>query len=150
MELQQLIQFKEMGMNVADKTIWRAAFITNKKQAEQDAAEQAQQQQQAQQAQAEMQNKVENSKVMAAYAKSRVDMAREKELMASTQEKLAKINDIEANAEHKKMEADLGLVKMMLELESMDFNQMKSAFDMAQAIKLANEPTNLQQPALNP
>jgi len=150
MELQQLLHFKEIGMTVADKTIWRAAFLTNKKQAEEDAAEQSEQQAQAQQAQAQMQEKTENSKIMQAYAKSRVDMAREKDLMASAQERMAKINDIEATAEHKNMESDLGLVRMMLELESMDFAQMKDAFEMAQAIKLANEPQNVQQPALNP
>lgn len=150
MELQQLLHFREMGMNVADKTIWRAAFITNKRQAEEDAAEQMQQQQQAQQAQAQAQEKIDNSKVMQAYAKSRLDMAKEKESIAATQEKLAKINEIEANSEHKKMQADLDLVKMMLELETMDFNQMKSAFDMAQAIKTANEPQNLPEQALNP
>lgn len=138
-ELQQLLHFKEIGMTVADKTIWRAAFLTNKAQAEQDAAEQAEQQSQQQQAQAEMQAKVENSKVMATYAKSRVDMAREQDLMASAQEKISKITDNEADAERKRMESDLGLVRMMLELETMDFNQMKDAFDMAQAIKSANE-----------
>lgn len=150
MELQQLLHFKELGMTVADKTIWRAAFLTNKKQAEEDAAEQMQQQQQQQQAQAQQQEKSENAKTMQAYARSRADLAREKDLVASAQERLAKINDIEATAEHKKMESDLGLVKMMLELETMDFNQMKNAFDMAQAIKQANEPQYLQQPALNP
>ena len=149
MELQQLLHFREIGMTVADKTIWRAAFLTNKKQAEEDAAEQSEQQAQAQQAQAQMQEKTENSKVMAAYAKSRVDMAKEKEILMSTQEKMANIADIEADTERRKIEADLGLVKMMLDLESMDFAQMKNAFDLAQAIKMANEPQNLQQSALN-
>lgn len=150
MELQQLLHFKEIGMTVADKTIWRAAFLTNKRQAEEDAAEQSQQQQQAQQAQAQQQEKQDNAKVMAAYARSRSDLAREKDLMASAQEKMAKIGEIESNTEHNKMKADLDLVKMMLELETMDFKQMKDAFDMAQAIKMANEPQPLQQPALNP
>jgi hypothetical protein len=139
MELQQLLHFKEMGMTVADKTIWRAAILTNKKQAEQDAAEQAQQQAQQQQAQAEQQAKTDNAKIMAQYSKSRVDMAREQELMASAQEKLSKISDNEADAERKRMESDLGLVKMMIELEDMDFNNLKQSFEMAQAIKLSNQ-----------
>jgi hypothetical protein len=145
MELQQLLHFREIGMTVADKTIWRAAFLTNKKQAEEDAAEQSQQQQQAQQAQAEQQSKVENAKVMASFAKAKSDLAREKEILASAQEKISKIQDNQADAERKRMESDLGLVKIMLELETMDFNQMKSAFDMAQAIKLANQPQPLPQ-----
>lgn len=150
MELQQLLHFKEIGMTVADKTIWRAAFLTNKKQAEQDAAEQMQQQSQAQQAQAQDQQKELNAKIMASYAKSRSDLAREKDLMASAQEKIAKIDDIEANAEHKRTAADLDLVRMMLELENMDFTQMKNAFDLAQTIKAANQPETLQQTSLNP
>ncbi len=140
MELQQLLHFKEIGMTVADKTIWRAAFITNKKQAEQDAAEQAQQQAQAQQAQAQQQAESEQAKIMGMYAKSRADMAREQDLKASAQEKLTRIGDITADAERKRMESDLGLVKMMIELEDMDFNNLKNSFDLAQSIKAANQP----------
>lgn len=153
MELQQLLHFKDIGMTVADKTIWKAAFITNKAQAEEDAAEQAQQQAQAQQAQAQLQEKVENSKVMATYAKARSDLAREKDLMASAQEKITKIGDINADAERKRMESDLGLVKMMIELEDMDFANLKNSFELAQAIKQANQAEEaplVGQASLNP
>jgi hypothetical protein len=53
---------------------------------------------------------------------------------------MAKIDDIEANAHHKNLAADLDLVKMMVELEDMQFAQFKSAFEYAQAVKLANQP----------
>ena len=139
MELQQLLHFKELGMTVADKTIWRSAFITNKKQAEEDAAEQSQQQQQQQQAQQQQQEKSDNAKIMASYAKAKSDLAREKDLMASAQEKIAKIGDIQADSERKNTESDLNLVKLMIELEDMDFNNFKNSFEMAQAIKAANE-----------
>ena len=39
MELQQLIHFKELGIGIADKSILRAAFITNKRQVMQDMEE---------------------------------------------------------------------------------------------------------------
>lgn len=149
-ELQQLLHFKEIGMTVADKSIWRASFITNKKQAEQDAAEQAQQQAQAQQAESEEQAKVNNSKIMASFAKAKSDLAREKDLMASAQEKIAKIGDIQADSERKNTESDLNLVKLMIELEDMDFQNFKNSFEMAQAIKAANEAQQLEQTALNP
>ncbi len=145
MELQQLLHFKEIGINVADKTIWRAAIISNKKQAEQDAAEQSEQQAQAQQAQAQQQEKSDNAKVMALYAKSRSDLAREKDLMASAQEKIAKIGDIQADSERKSTESDLNLVKLMIELEDMDFANFKNSFDMAQTIKAANKLEQEQQ-----
>src|SRR5208282_4247548 len=40
MELQQLLHFKEIGMGISDKSIMRAAFITNKKQVMQEMEEQ--------------------------------------------------------------------------------------------------------------
>jgi len=141
-ELQQLLHFREIGMPIADKSILNAAFITNKKQVIADMEEQQQSQQQAQQAQAQQQEKIDNADIMVKYAKARSDLAREKELMASAQEKTAKIVDIQATAEHKQTEADLNLVKMMVELEDMQFNQFRSAFEHAEAVKMANRSEN--------
>lgn len=138
-ELQQLLHFREIGIQVADKTIWRAAFISNKKQAEEDSAEQAQQQAQQQQAQSEQQAKVDNAKVMASYAKAKSDLAREKDLMASAQEKIAKISDLQADSARKNTESDLNLVKMMLELETLDLEQIGRSYEIAQQIKAANQ-----------
>lgn len=131
MELQQLLHFKEIGMPIADKSILNVAFITNKKQVLEDMQQQSQQQAQAQQQEAQMQAQVDNSKIVAAYAKSRLDLAKEKEA-------LAKVDEIEAGAEHKSMQADLDLVKMMVELEDMDFNNFKNSFEMAELIKVTN------------
>ena len=68
-----------------------------------------------------------------------------KELMASAQEKIAKIGDIQADSERKSTESDLNLVKLMIELEDMDFNNFKNSFEMAQAIKAANQLEQQQQ-----
>lgn len=147
MELQQLLHFREIGMPISDKSIMQAAFITNKKQIIEEMEQAAQQQQQQQQAQAQQQEKVDNSKIMAAYSKSKLDMAKEQEAIASTQEKLAKVDQIEATAEHQKAEADLNLVKIMIGLEDMDLETMKKSFELAQSIKIANNP-QLQQTAV--
>ena len=125
-------------MPIADKSILNAAFITNKAQVIADMEEQSKQQAQAQQAQAATQEKKDNAEVMAKFAKARSDLAREKELMASAQEKIAKIDDLEANAEHKKTQADLDLVKMMIELEDMDLANFRTALELAEAVKLSN------------
>lgn len=138
MELQQLLHFKELGMPIADKSILRAAFITDKQQVISDMEESVQQQTQAQQAQAQQQQQKDNADIMSKYAKAKSDLAREKELMASAQEKVAKIVDIQSTAEHKRTEADLNLVKMMIELEDMDFANFKSSWEMAEVIKLSN------------
>ena len=140
MELQQLLHFKELGMNIPDKSIMRAAIITNKQQLMEDMEEQAQQQAQAQQKTAEMDEKKVNAEVMLKYAQSRSNLAQERERMASSQEKIAKIEDIKATAEHKEMESDLNLVKLAMELEDVQFNQIRQAFEFAQAMKMANQP----------
>lgn len=139
-ELQQLLHFRELGIPIPDKSILRAAFITGKQQVIDDMEEGMNQQMQAQQAQAQLQEKKDNAEIMAKYATARSNLAKEKELMASVQEKTAKIDQIESEAEHKRTQADLDLVKMMVELEDMQFNQFKNAFEYAQAVKLANNP----------
>lgn len=137
MELQQLLHFKELGMVIPDKSILRAAFITNKREVISDMEEVQQQQAQQQQAQSEQQSKVDNAKVVGQFAKARLDMAKE-------QESYAKIQELYASADHKEMEADLNLVKLAMELEDVQFNQLKEAFDLAQAMKLANQPQEQQ------
>jgi hypothetical protein len=131
-ELTQLLHFKELGMPIPDKSILRAAFITNKQQVIEDMQEQQEQQSQQAQAQAQQQERVDEAKITGTLAKARADMA-------AASERIAKIEDIHATAEHKNMQSDLELVKMMVELEDMQFNQFKTAFEYAQAVKAANQ-----------
>jgi len=132
MELQQLLHFKELGMGIADKSILRAAFITNKRQVIQDMEEQQQQQMQQQQAEAQQQSEIDQAKMMQAQAKSQLDLAK-------AQESYAKVHELNASAEHKEMEADLNLVKLAMELEDVQFNQLRAAFELAQQMKIANQ-----------
>jgi len=137
MELQQLLHFKQLGMAIADKSIIRAAFITNKREVIADMEEQMQQQAQQQQQQMQQQAQVDQSKIMGEQAKAQLAQAK-------AQEALANIDQIESKAHHENLTADLELVKMMVELEDMQFNQFKSAFEYAQAVKLANAPPEQQ------
>ena len=139
MELQQLLHFRELGIPISDKSILRAAFITNKKQIMKEMEEQTEQQNQQQQAQQQQQDKKDNAEVMLKFANSRSALAREKDLMASAQERIAKINDINATAELKNMESDLNLVKLAMELEDVQFNQLRTAFELAQTMKMAQQ-----------
>jgi len=148
MELQQLLHFKEIGLDVPLKSIIRAAFITNKQQLRKDMEEQSQQQEQQQQAESAQQEKMDNAKIMSLFAKSKTDMAREQDLQASAAERMAKIQDIYASAEHKNTQSDLDLVKMMVELEDMQFMQFKNAFEYAQAVKLANKEEQMATSAV--
>lgn len=141
MELQQLLHFKQLGMEGLDKGIMKASFITNKKEIMQDMQQQAQQAQQQQNAQMQQQQQQDNSKMMLDYAKGKSELAREKDLMASAAEKIARIEDLRADAEHKRTEADLNLVKLMVELEDMDLANFRSSLELAEQIKLSNQAT---------
>jgi hypothetical protein len=130
-ELQQLLHFKEIGVAIADKSILRAAFITNKREVIADMEEQQQAQAQSQQAQSQQQAQVDQSKIAASMAKAQLDMAR-------VQETFAKVDDLEASADHKKAQTEYDLVKSMLELESMDLEMIHRSYEIAMAIKGQN------------
>lgn len=132
MELQQLLHFREIGMPIPDKSILRCAFITNKKQVIEDMEEASAQQQQMQAAQAQQQEKDSNAEIMLKYARAKNDMA-------SAQQKIAQISEIEAEAEHKQAQADLELVKTMIGLEDMDLANLKASYELAMQIRAANQ-----------
>lgn len=147
MELQQLLHFKELGMPIADKSILDVAFITNKQQVMQDMQATAQQQAQAQQAEIQNETKKTDADILTKFAKVRSELAREKELLASANEKEAKVVDLQATAAHKIHQADLELVKQMIELEDMDLANFGSSLEMAQTIKMMNSPQSQPQQA---
>ncbi len=139
MELQQLLQFKELGMGIADKSIIRAAFITNKRQVIKDMEEQNAQQMQLQQQETENQQRLDNAKILSLVSKSKADMAKEQDLYASSQERMAKIQDLFADSEYKSAKADLEMVKAMIELEDMDLQNFKNNLELATYIKGVNK-----------
>ncbi|CAK9251616.1 unnamed protein product [Sphagnum jensenii] len=130
-ELQQLLHFKELGIPISNKSIIRAAFITNKKLVLQEMEEENQAQQQAQQAQQQKQEQLDKSKMMESFARSR-------SLLATEKEKMAKVDEIHAGAEHQRATADLEAVRTMIELEDMDLQNFKSNLELAQYIKALN------------
>lgn len=138
MELQQLIHFRELGINVADKSILRSAFITNKQQVIREMEEQNAQQAEAAQAQAAQAEKMDNAKIMAMFAKAKSDMAREQDILASTQERMANVQDLKADSQYKSSRADLELVKTMIQLEDMDLSNLRNNLELAEYIKGIN------------
>ncbi len=142
MELQQLIHFKELGMPIANKSILRAAFITNKKQVIADMEEEQKQQAQAQQAQVEASQKLDDAKIQGLVAKAQLDMAK----IGETQ---AKMDDLEATADHKKAQTELDLVRSMIELETLDLEMIGRSYEIAMAIKGQNtEPAQREKLAV--
>jgi hypothetical protein len=129
MELQQLLHFKELGMGIADKSILRAAFITNKREVIADMEEQQQQQAQIQQTQMQQQAQVDQVKMQSESTKAMLNQAK-------VAETYAKIDDLEAGAEHKRTAADLDMVRAMITLEDMDLANFRQNLEMAEIIKL--------------
>ena len=144
-ELQQLLHFKELGMGIADKSILRAAIITNKKQVIADMEEMQQQQAQAQQAETEMNQQKTQADIMVKMAKAKSDMAREQDLHASAHERLANINKLNSTAEHEVAQSELELVKSMILLEDMDLQNFRNALELAEYIKSGNKVESEQQ-----
>lgn len=134
-ELQQLLHFRSLEIPIPNKSIIRAAFITNKDELIKDMEEEQQAQMQAQQQQAQIESQRTNAEIMQMMAKAESDKAKAQEYLASSSEKIAKIEDIQAAAEHKETEADLNLVKMMIELEDLDLKNFKESLELAQVIK---------------
>lgn len=142
-ELMQLLNFRELGIPISGKSILRAAFITNKKLVQQEMEAEQQQQVQQQQAQSQQQEKMDNAKIMSLFSKSKVDMAKEQETYASAQEKIAKVGEINAMAAHKEMEADLNMVKLAMELEDVQYNQLRQAYEFKQAMKINEQQSQV-------
>jgi hypothetical protein len=140
MELQQLLNFREMQIPVSNKSILRAAFITNKRQVIEEMEEEQQQQAQQQQAQAQQQEKLDNAKIMQAFSKSRLDMAK-------IDETYAKVDELEAEADHKKAQTEFELVRSMMELETMDLEMIGRSYEIAMAIKGQNTEQSTQRQA---
>jgi len=139
MELQQLLHFKELGMPIADKSILRAAFISDKQQVIKDMEEVTQQQAQQAQQEAQQSQQMDQAKIMGIMAKAKTDMAREQDLLASSSERMAKVQDLFADAEYKSSKADLEMVKTMIELEDMDLANFRSNLELAEYIKGVNK-----------
>ena len=145
-ELQQLLHFKELGMPIANKSIMRAAFISNKKQVMKDMEEEGQQQAQQQQEQMEMQNQVDQAKIASTMAKAQLDQAK-------VVETYAKVDETEASADHKRAQTEFDLVRSMLELELLDMDTIHRSYEMAMMIKAQNTTssqsgTKQSQPAM--
>lgn len=138
MELQQLLHFRNLGIPITDTDILNAAFITNKKIVIDNMQKAAQSQSETQKQQAQMQSAIDQSRIASNYAKAKSDLAREKEIIMEAAERAAKIDDLHASAAHKEIESDLNLVKLAMGLEDIQFNQLKKALDVAQAMKFAD------------
>ena len=141
-ELQQLLYFKELGMPISNNSIMKVATITNKKDIMEEMEQQAQQQNQVQAQQAQFQQQKETADIAGKFAKAKSELAKEKEIMANIAHKTAQIDELQADAEHKRMQADLDTVKMMIALEDMDLANLRASLELAEYVKQQNALSN--------
>lgn len=138
-ELQQMLHFKELGINISDQDILRAAFLTNKKKIIANMEQANQQQQQQEQAITQKQAQMDQAKMMQTMAKAQVDMAKGRDIQVQSQERIANIGKIQSSAEYDSAKADLEMVKTMIQLEDMDLQNIKNNLELAEYIKLQNK-----------
>jgi hypothetical protein len=131
LELQQLLHFYELGF-VSPERILKASNISNKREMIEELNQKQQQEQQMQQQQMEEQANIERMKQ---FADSKVKMADATYKEASAAEKTAKISEIETQAEYNEAKANMELVKQIIELEDLDFAQLRNSIELAQLIK---------------
>jgi len=134
-QLRQTLYLMEMGVTFPPEYVIEIADMQNKTmllefQEKQKQAAQEQQEQAAQKAQQD-----EEMQRMINVAKMESDIALAKEREASAIEKIARIEGIHASAEHKESEADLNIVKQLIELEDMNLRQLKESLTLAEIIK---------------
>ena len=124
-ELQQLLQFKEMGLEIPSSSIISAAIISNKKELLEKIQENEQSAAQARQKQAEEEAKLSesqaNTSAVEAYAKSSLDLARKEE--------------VQANTEYLHSKSTLDMIKGISELENSKFEKFSKAFAIAKNIR---------------
>ena len=150
LELQQLLHFKEIGMPIPDKSILRAAIITNKKQLEEDMQVQVEQQAQQAQQQAAIEQEKNQTEAVYNFAKARSEMAREQEILASAELKRQEAGESMANAESKQLENDLTLVDLMINLEGKEIQNKQAHVGLAEQIKNLHNPSREKKHETSP
>lgn len=146
MEAQQLMYVRnQMNIPIADKTIIRALQIQNKdeliKDLEEQQQQQAQQQEQmvrAQAQEAELRTQVEVSKAAANQALAQERQANVVALSADMAVKLSKSEKDEA-------EADLALVKQLVELDNLSMESLMRSIAMAKQIQQEGDTKQLPE-----
>ena len=139
---QRQLEFKQMlymrtalQMPIDNETIINKSLVFGKKKLIESIKRGEEQQAQQMQAQAESEAQAQRTEEMTQVAKAKVDLARSKDLLASVAERQAKINDLEASADHKLAQSDLDIIRLAMELENVEFGQLKAAFELNQMMK---------------
>lgn len=136
MEAQQLMYLRnELQVPVPDETIIRALQIQNKDELIQDIKKQSEQQQQQQQAAMQAQQAEAESRTAVQQAKAAADQAlaqeRQAKIIQGSADMAVKLNE----ADRAEAQADLAMVKQLVELDDLSIQSMLRSLQMAQLMK---------------
>lgn len=146
MQFAQMLQLKEMGVPISPEDLLEAATLQNKDRIIKNLEQAEQAQMQMQQQQAQMQMQVQQAEIELAQARAKADIGLGLERTSRIEENraLAIRQLYEANSEQEK--ALLDKIKVLKEIETMDFDHIQRLLTMANDLKIQE---SAQLPQIN-
>ena len=147
MQFAQMLQLKELGLDISAKDLLEAATLQNKDriiknlQKSEEAAAQQQQQQ------AEMAMQLQQSQIELAHARSQADIGLYAERTSRVAENEASAVERIHKANSEDQSATLDKIKAVKELEDIDIKHMERYFDMVNALR--SQESNIAESKVN-
>lgn len=141
MQFAQLMQLKELGIPLPDSSLLDASTIQDKTKIMQIMQQQAQQAQQMQQMQMQSQMESQQAQTQLAQARAQADMGLFNERTSRVEENRALSIQKLSEANRDDEMALLNKVKILKELETIDFNHLTSLITMINSLKVAEQST---------
>jgi len=138
MQFAQLMQMKELGIEIPDKVIFEASTVQNKKELLQAVEEAAQQKAQMEQQQVETQIRLQEAQIKLAEARAIADKGLGLERASRVEENEAFATERYAEAEKDRALADLNIAKAMKELEDVDLSQLEKLIQLSRVVSAEN------------
>ena len=135
MNFAQLLQLKEIGMNIPDTLLLEQSTIQNKKKLVEALEQAQQQQQQMQQQQSELQMAELQARIQSLQAKAIADQGLGIERASRVEENHSLAVEREAKAEADKDLGLLNLIRAMKEIDTVDIDQMHKIFEIKHGIE---------------
>lgn len=138
MQFAQLVQMKELGVEIPDKVIFEASTVQNKKKLLQAVEDAAQQKAQMEQQQMETQLRLQEAQIKLAEARAIADKGLGLERASRVEENEAFATERYAEAEKDRALADLNIAKAMKELEDVDLSQLEKLIQLSRVVSAEN------------
>jgi hypothetical protein len=134
LQFSQLLQLRELGINIADADMLKAATIQNKEELIKSMQEQAQAQQQIQQQQSQIQAQQQQAQIQLAQARAQADQGLAVERASRVQENYALAEERKAQAHKDDIQAVLDFIKAIKELKTMDLSHETMGLEQIQSL----------------